>query len=73
MNRLKAILRGASTSLTVHAGTLIAVAGYLQGQGKMLDQWFGPDGASNVMMGLGLAVVLLRARTNQSLEAKGTK
>jgi hypothetical protein len=49
----------------------MAALGYLQTQDKILTAWFGPDAMGQIMMVFGLAVVLLRAKTNESLESKG--
>jgi hypothetical protein len=65
------ILRGLMRSYTAHAGTWLLVIGYLQGQDKQITAWFGPDAMSNIMMVFGLLVILLRAKTNESLEARG--
>lgn len=67
------ILRGFVKSYTAHTGTILAVLGYLQTQDKLLTQWFGPDAIGAIMMAFGVLVVGLRARTNESLETKGTR
>ena len=36
-------LRGLMRSWTAHAGTYIAVVGYLQTQDKLIDQYLGAD------------------------------
>lgn len=66
-------LRGLSRSWTAHAGTYIAVVGYLQTQDKLIDKWLGPDATGSLMMLFGLIVVILRAKTSESLSAKGAK
>ena len=58
-------------SWTVHAGTILAVLGYLQTQGEQLAKWFGPDAMGSLMMLFGLLIVALRAKTTESLEDKG--
>ena len=66
-------LRGMSRSWTAHAGTYIAIVGYLQTQDKLIDKYLGADATGILMMLFGLIVVLLRARTTESLAAKGSK
>lgn len=66
-------LKGFVRSWTAHAGTYIAVVGYLQTQDKLIDKYLGQDATGIVMMVFGLIVVALRARTSESLEAKGSK
>ena len=66
-------LRGLSRSWTAHAGTYIAVVGYLQTQDKMIDKYLGADATGVIMMLFGLIVVALRAKTSESLSAKGAK
>ena len=64
-------LRGMLRSWTAHTGVYLAVLGYLQTQDKLLTQWFGADAMGQIMMLFGLLVVVLRAKTNQSVEDKG--
>lgn len=66
-------LRGLSRSWTAHAGTYIAIVGYLQTQDKLIDRYLGADATGILMMAFGLIVVALRARTTESLAAKGSK
>ena len=66
-------LRGLSRSWTAHAGTYIAVVGYLQTQDKLIDKYLGADATGIIMMLFGLIVVALRAKTSESLSAKGAK
>jgi hypothetical protein len=66
-------LRGLMRSWTAHAGTYIAVVGYLQTQDKLIDKYLGADATGILMMLFGLIVVALRARTTESLTAKGAK
>ena len=66
-------LRGLMRSWTAHAGTYIAVVGYLQTQDKMIDKYLGADATGIIMMVFGLLVVALRAKTSESLSAKGAK
>ena len=66
-------LRGLSRSWTAHAGTYIAVVGYLQTQDKLIDRYLGADATGILMMVFGLIVVILRAKTSESLSAKGAK
>jgi len=66
-------LRGFARSWTAHAGTYIAVVGYLQTQDKLIDRYLGADATGIIMMVFGLIVVALRARTTESLESKGAK
>ena len=66
-------LRGMSRSWTAHAGTYIAVVGYLQTQDKLIDRYLGSDATGILMMVFGLIVVALRAKTSESLTAKGSK
>ncbi len=66
-------LRGLSRSWTAHAGTYIAIVGYLQTQDKLIDRYLGADATGILMMLFGLIVVVLRARTTESLAAKGSK
>lgn len=66
-------LRGMSRSWTAHAGTYIAIVGYLQTQDKLIDRYLGADATGILMMVFGLIVVVLRARTTESLTAKGAK
>jgi len=66
-------LRGLSRSWTAHAGTYIAIVGYLQTQDKLIDRYLGADATGILMMLFGLIVVALRARTTESLAAKGSK
>jgi len=65
------LLRGLSRSWTAHAGTYIAVVGYLQTQDKMIDKYLGADATGVIMMVFGLLVVALRAKTSERLSAKG--
>lgn len=71
--QLKRWLRGMSRSWTAHAGTYIAVIGYLQTQDKLVDKYLGQDATGIIMMVFGLLVVALRARTTESIQAKGAK
>ena len=71
--RIKRALRGALRSWTTHAGVYIAVIGYLQTQDKLIDKYLGADATGVIMMLFGLIVVALRARTTESLTAKGAK
>jgi len=71
--RFRRWLKGLMKSLTVHAGTLVLIVGYLQGQGEWLTKTFGPDAAGNTLMGLGVLMILLRVKTTESLESKGAK
>lgn len=71
--RMRRWLRGLSKSITVHAGTLVLLVGYLQGQDEWLTNTFGADATGNVLMGLGALMILLRAKTSESLESKGTR
>ena len=66
-------LRGLARSWTAHAGTYIAVLGYLQTQDKLIDKYLGADATGVLMMVFGLIVVALRARTSESLTAKGAR
>ena len=66
-------LRGLMRSWTAHAGTYIAVVGYLQTQDKLIDKYLGTDATGVIMMVFGLVVVALRAKTSESLAAKGAK
>ncbi len=66
-------LRGMSRSWTAHAGTYIAIVGYLQTQDKLIDRYLGADATGILMMLFGLIVVVLRARTTESLSAKGAR
>lgn len=67
----KRFLRGLMKSWTVHAGTYMAVIGYLQTQNKLIEQWFGADALGIIMMVFGLLAVVLRAKTTDSLENRG--
>jgi len=67
----KRILRGLSRSWTAHTGTWLAVIGYLQTQDKIITEWFGPDAVGQIMICFGLLIVILRAKTSESLEARG--
>lgn len=71
--RTRRWLRGLSRSLTVHAGTLVLVVGYLQGQTAWITRHFGAAATGDVLMILGLLMIVLRAKTTQSLESKGAK
>jgi hypothetical protein len=71
--RTRRWLKGMSKSLTVHAGTLVLVVGYLQGQTEWITRHFGEAATGDVLMGLGVLMILLRAKTTQSLESKGAK
>ena len=51
-------LRGLSRSWTAHAGTYIAIVGYLQTQDKLIDKYLGADATGILMMLFGLIVVL---------------
>lgn len=66
-------LKGFVRSWTAHAGTYIAVVGYLQTQDKLIDKYLGQDATGILMMVFGVIVVALRAKTTQSLESKGAK
>ena len=66
-------MRGLSRSWTAHAGTYIAIVGYLQTQDKLIDRYLGADATGILMMVFGLIVVVLRAKTSESLTAKGSK
>ena len=65
--------RGLSRSWTAHAGTYLAIVGYLQTQDKLIDRYLGADATGILMMVFGLIVVVLRAKTSESLTAKGSK
>ena len=71
--RTKRWLRGLARSWTAHAGTYIAVVGYLQTQDKLIDKYLGQDATGILMMVFGVIVVALRAKTSESLESKGAK
>lgn len=66
-------LKGLSKSLTVHAGTLVLLVGYLQGQDAWLTRHLGESATGDVLMGLGVLMILLRAKTSESLESKGAR
>ena len=66
-------LRGLARSWTAHAGTNIAIVGYLQTQDKLIDKYLGADATGVLMMVFGLIVVALRAKTSESLTAKGAR
>jgi len=71
--RTRRWLRGLSRSWTAHAGTYIAVVGYLQTQDKLIDRYLGADATGILMMLFGLIVVALRAKTSESLTTKGAR
>lgn len=71
--RTRRWLKGLSKSLTVHAGTLVLVVGYLQGQDAWLTNTFGESVTGDILMGLGVLMILLRAKTSESLESKGAR
>ena len=66
-------VKGLVKSWTAHAGTWIAVLGYLQTQDKLLTKWVGENAIGGVLMTIGILVIVLRAKTNESLESKGTQ
>lgn len=70
---MKRWLRGLARSWTAHAGTYIAVVGYLQTQDKLIDKYLGADATGVLMMLFGLIVVALRAKTSESLTTKGAR
>ena len=67
------IIRGLLRSWTAHTGTTIAMLGYLQTQDKILEKWFGPDALGVILVVVGILMVGLRAKTNQSLADRGQK
>ena len=71
--KMKRWLRGLSRSLTVHSASLVMIVGYFQTQDKFITKTFGEDVTGQIMMLLGLLMVLLRAKTNESLASKGAK
>ena len=71
--RTKRWLRGLMKSWTANAAVVIAVLGYLQTQGKLIDKYLGADATGLILMIVGVVMVVLRAKTTTSLEAKGTK
>lgn len=71
--RTRRWLRGFMKSWTAHAGTYIAVVGYLQTQDKLIDRYLGADATGILMMLFGLIVVALRAKTSESLTTKGAR
>lgn len=71
--RQKRWLKGFVRSWTAHAGTYIAVVGYLQTQDKLIDRYLGADATGILMMLFGLIVVALRAKTSESLTTKGAR
>lgn len=71
--KLRRFLKGLSRSLTAHAATLVMVVGYFQTQDKWLTNTFGPDATGDVLIGLGALMILLRAKTTESLAEKGAK
>jgi len=71
--RTRRWLRGFMRSWTAHAGTYIAVVGYLQTQDKLIDRYLGADATGILMMLFGLIVVALRAKTSESLTTKGAR
>jgi hypothetical protein len=66
-------LRGLATSWTAHTGTYLAVLGYLQTQNGLIEKYIGKDSMGLVMMLFGLLIVVLRVKTTESLESKGTR
>lgn len=65
-------IKGFLKSWTNHAGTYLAVIGYLQTQDKLIDKYLGPDATGLIMMGFGLLIVILRSfKTNSTLAVKG--
>ena len=67
------LLRGLSRSWTAHAGTYIAIVGYLQTQDKLIDKYLGADATGVLMMLFGLVVIVLRSKTKESLAEKGSR
>jgi len=72
-DRTKHFLKGALRSWTAHAGTLVLVVGYLQDQTEWLTTRFGPGITGDILMLLGVLMIVLRAKTTQSLESKGAE
>ena len=66
-------LRGLARSWTAHAGTYIAIVGYLQTQDKLIDKYLGADATGVLMMLFGLVVIVLRSKTKESLAEKGSR
>lgn len=66
-------LRGLAKSWTANTGVILAVLGYAQTQDKLLSQWFGPDSLGMIMSFFGLAIIIIRTRTKESLAEKGSK
>ena len=49
------------------------MVGYLQGQTDWITRHLGEAATGDVLMGLGVLMILLRAKTSESLESKGAK
>lgn len=64
-------LRGLAKSLTIYAGTLVLILGYMQDQKDIINQYIGKEHSGLVFMGIGLLIIMLRARTSKSLTEKG--
>jgi hypothetical protein len=68
----KAWWRGAMKSWTISTSTVIMFLGYLQSQTDYLAQLFTRRQMGFVMLGIGVLMFVLRARTTESLADKGT-
>ena len=71
--RLKRILRGLRRSWTANAGLVIAGLGALQANSEILRGLLSPAVYGWLMVGIGIAVVVLRIKTTESVESKGAK
>ena len=67
---IRAAAKGATRSKTVYLGLAITVMGYLQANVNALAPFIRPEYLGTVSMGLGLAVILVRFVTDQSLADK---
>ena len=71
--RLKRILRGLAKSWSANFSMLAVALGGLEQYAGTLSKLIGADNTGTLLMVAGIVGLMLRFKTSQSLETKGTK
>lgn len=71
--KVKSIIKGAMTSWTINWAMLSVALGGLEQYSGIISSLIGKENGGILLMVAGLVSAMLRAKTNQSLEAKGSK
>ena len=71
--KFKRIIKGALTSWSINWGMFAVFLGGLEQYSGTITSLIGKENSGILLMVAGLVSVVLRSRTNESLEAKGSK